>query len=205
MVKLLTNTVYISIIAGCLAIFFFVLLLCKEEKLYNGPKLKEGQKRKSLILIILSVIIPGLLISSPMLIQNNVMHEYASEAEWITVYENNSDTDVVVYVDKKIQSHVPISLPLKAGKDLTNVFEPFLRLKQHQLGRLKIVAKDKTETKTISIDKYNILSNKTITKNSKITKVEYRPVTGKKIRFIGYQSESLQPDVNGQVRITIED
>lgn len=205
MVKLLTNTVYISIIAGCLAIFFFVLLLCKEEKLYNGPKLKEGQKRKSLILIILSVIIPGLLISSPMLIQNNVMHEYASEAEWITVYENNSDTDVVVYVDKQIQSHVPISLPLKAGKDLTNVFEPFLRLKQHQLGRLKIVAKDKTETKTISIDKYNILSNKTITKNSKITKVEYRPVTGKKIRFIGYQSESLQPDVNGQVRITIED
>lgn len=205
MVKLLTNTVYISIIAGCLAIFFFVLLLCKEEKLYNGPKLKEGQKRKSLILIILSVIIPGLLISSPMLIQNNVMHEYASEAEWITVYENNSDTDVVVYVDKQIQSHVLISLPLKAGKDLTNVFEPFLRLKQHQLGRLKIVAKDKTETKTISIDKYNILSNKTITKNSKITKVEYRPVTGKKIRFIGYQSESLQPDVNGQVRITIED
>ena len=88
---------------------------------------------------------------------------------------------------------------------MTNVFEPFLRLRQHQLGKLKIATKDKTETKTISIDKYNILSNKTITKKSKITKVEYRPVTGKRIRFIGYQSESLQSDVNGQVRITIED
>lgn len=205
MVELLTNAVYMAIIAGCLAIFFFILLLYKEEALYDGPKLKEGQKRKSLILMILSVIIPGLLISSPMLIQNNVMHEYTSETEWTTVYGDDNNADVVVYVGEQIYSHVPISLPLKAGRDLTNVFEPFLRLRQHQLGKLKIATKDKTETKTISIDKYNILSNKTITKKSKITKVEYRPVTGKRIRFIGYQSESLQSDVNGQVRITIED
>lgn len=205
MVKLLTNTVYIAIIAGCLAIFFFILLLYKEEKLYDGPKLKEGQKRKSLILMNLSVIIPGLLISSPIIIQDHVIHEYTSETDWTTVYGDDSNTDVVVYVDKQTQSHVSFSLPLKAGKDLTNVFEPFLKLKQHQLGELKIAIKDKTETKSISLDKYNILSNKTITKNLKITKVEYRPVTGKRIRFIGYQSESLQPDVNGQVRITIED
>lgn len=205
MVELLTNTVYLAIIAGCLAIFFFILLLYKEEALYDGPKLKKGQKRKSLILMILSIIIPGLLISSPMLIQNNVMHEYTSETEWATVYGDDNNADVVVYVGEQIYSHVPISLPLKAGRDLTNVFEPFLRLRQHQLGKLKIATKDKTEAKTISIDKYNILSNKTITKKSKITKVEYRPVTGKRIRFIGYQSESLQPDVNGQVRITIED
>ena len=82
MVELLTNTVYMAIIAGCLAIFFFILLLYKEEVLYDGPKLKEGQKRKSLILMILSVIIPGLLISSPIIIQDHVIHEYTSETDW---------------------------------------------------------------------------------------------------------------------------
>lgn len=125
----------------------------------------------------------------------NIKKEYNSDTEWKQIYVNDINADITLELD---ESRIPINKPLKYEYKL---------LRESQNGKLALSKENTTITKTIYFDSKDIqLSGNvnTLTKDSKITKVEYRPVSNMRRTAFGYYGNNLQPDVDGQIRITVE-
>lgn len=125
----------------------------------------------------------------------NIKKEYSSDTEWKQIYVNDINADITLELD---ESRIPINKPLEYEYKL---------LRESQNGKLALSKENTTIIKTIYFDSKDIqLSGNvdTITKDSKITKVEYRPVTNMRRTAFGYYGDNLQSDVDGQIRITVE-
>ena len=64
---------------------------------------------------------------------------------------------------------------------------------------------DLEETKTIHVNKADIIYDGELTPNSKITKIEYRPAEQMYKTVFGYNGKPYNSDKDGLVRITISD
>ena len=60
------------------------------------------------------------------------------------------------------------------------------------------------ENKKIRLDKSNVIDSGSLSTTSKVTKIEYRPVTGKRNTAFGKYGDEMTPDIDGEVRVTIE-
>lgn len=61
------------------------------------------------------------------------------------------------------------------------------------------------ETKTIHINKTDIIYEGELTPNSRITKIEYKPAEKKYKTLFGHKGKESDADIDGLVRITISD
>lgn len=125
----------------------------------------------------------------------NIRKEYSSDAEWKQIYVNDINADITLKLD---DSRIPINKPLEYEYKL---------LRESQNGKLALSKENTTITKTIYFDSKDIqLSGNVdiLTKDSKITKIEYRPVSNMRRIVFDYYGDTQKPDVDGQIRITIE-
>ena len=139
----------------------------------------------SIILIILMMAIDGF--KTPM---------YETEQPWKTIYANNIDADVSLSL-KNCKSCWPGSVDL--GKGIGDTYQ----LRKSKYGTLKLTKGDSFEAREISFNSKNI--NGTLNEQSKITKIEYRPITRMHYTLFGFKGYDEQPDVDGEIRITVSE
>lgn len=121
---------------------------------------------------------------------------YESDHTWKTVYTNNIDADVSLSIHKsRLLGSETVTVNSELMWDVT-------KLQHEGSGRLRLTKNGVTETREVHFDPQNV--NGTLNEHSKITKIEYRPITKTYNTLFGFSGEYEQPDVDGEVRITVE-
>lgn len=107
-----------------------------------------------------------------------------------------------------VEKYLKLPLEVVAGEEMRNMHEYITNTAK---GELTASKGNSEETKKIHLDKSNVITTKSnvittgpLNNTSKITKVEYQPITGKRNTAFGHYGETEQADVDGEIRITIE-
>ena len=123
----------------------------------------------------------------------NVSSVYESDHAWRTIYTNNIDSNVSLSIGKSSLFSETVSIDSELMIDAS-------KFKHENRGRLSLIKNGVTETRKIHFDPQNV--DGTLNEHSKITKIEYRPVTQMYNTLFGFEGEYKQPNVDGEIRIT---
>ena len=131
-------------------------------------------------------------------IKSNTTEEYTHNSDWKVIYTND--------IDAKIELHVEVGNLIGLKKRITAGEQ----IKTHRIlqttrnGTLTATKGESKENKKIRLDKSNVIVSGSLSTTSKITKIEYRPVTGKRNTAFGKYGDEMTSDIDGEVRVTIE-
>lgn len=166
------------------------------------PNNSKLEKRIENALVALTFVIPIIIFSIAIYIYSEKTDEYVHDSEWKVIYTNDIDAKVKISLESD-KNFMTIKLPIKvvAGEEMRNKHEYMTNTAK---GELTASKGNSEETKKIYLDKSNIITTAPLSNTSKITKVEYRPITGKRNTAFGHYGETEQADVDGEIRITIE-
>lgn len=180
-----TTTIGIFLV-GCV-----LSTICKGET--------KTRKRLEQFFMILPMVLSIVLIGIMLYIKSNTNEEYTHNSDWKVIYTNDIDAKIELHfeVDKLLR----LKKQITAGTPLTNAHRI---LQTTRNGTLTATKGDSEENKKIHLNTSNVIVNGLLSSTSKITKVEYRPVTGKRNTAFGKYGDETEPDVDGEVRITIE-
>ena len=166
------------------------------------PNDSKLEKRIENALVALTFVIPIIIFSISMFIYSEKTVEYVHDNEWKVIYTNDIDAKVKISLesDKNVMN---LKLPLEvvAGDEMRNMHEYITNTTK---GELTASKGNSEETKKIHLDKSNVITTGPLNNTSKITKVEYQPITGKRNTAFGHYGETEKADVDGEIRITIE-
>lgn len=133
---------------------------------------------------------------------------YESENDWKTVYVNDIDADVKLSFQTSIledmlfnHGDLHYAETINPESELNN--KTYV-LNKSRYGTLNVKKESATETREIRFDKNNLIGE--LTKQSKITKIEYRNITSIRRTLFGFEGNSQQASkLYGEVRIAIDD
>lgn len=166
------------------------------------PNDSKLEKRIENALVALTFVIPIIIFSISIFIYSEKTVEYVHDNEWKVIYTNDIDAKVKISLesDKNVMN---LKLPLEvvAGDEMRNMYEYITNTTK---GELTASKGNSEETKKIHLDKSNVITTGPLNNTSKITKVEYQPITGKRNTAFGHYGETEKADVDGEIRITIE-
>lgn len=180
-----TTTIGIFLV-GCV-----LSTICKGET--------KTRKRLEQFFMILPMVITLVLISIMFYIKSNTTEEYTHNSDWKVIYTNDIDAKIELHVE--VDNLLGLKKRITAGEQLKNTHRI---LQTTRNGILTATKGDSKENKKIRLDKSNVIVSGSLSSTSKITKIEYRPITGKRNTAFGKYGDETEPDVDGEVRITIE-
>ena len=133
---------------------------------------------------------------------------YESETDWKTVYTNETDANVEISFQTSIledmlfnHGDLHYAETINPESELNN--KTYV-LNKSRYGTLNVKKESATETRKIRFDKNNLIGE--LTKQSKITKIEYRNITSMRRTLFGFEGKPQQiSKLAGEVRITIDD
>lgn len=157
------------------------------------------RKRLEQFFMILPMVITLVLISIMFYIKSNTTEEYTHNSDWKVIYTN--DIDAKVDLKLEVDNLLGLKKRITAGEQLKNTHRI---LQTTRNGILTATKGDSKENKKIRLDKSNVIVSGSLSSTSKITKIEYRPVTGKRNTAFGKYGDEMTPDIDGEVRVTIE-
>ena len=166
------------------------------------PNDSKLEKRIENALVALTFVIPIIIFSISIFIYSEKTVEYVHDNEWKVIYTNDIDAKVKISLERD-KNLLNIKLPLQvvAGEEMRNMYEYITNTAK---GELTASKGNSEETKKIYLDKSNVITTGPLSNTSKITKVEYRPITGKRNTAFGHYGKPENADVDGEIRITIE-
>ena len=166
------------------------------------PNDSKLEKRIENTLVTLLLIVPILILGASLYIKSQISVEYIHDSEWKVIYTNDIDAKVKISLERD-KNFMNIKLPLEvvAGEEMRNMHEYITNTAK---GELTASKGNSEETKKIHLDKSNVITTGPLNNTSKITKVEYQPITGKRNTAFGHYGETEKADVDGEIRITIE-
>lgn len=191
--NLFTATIFGVI--GTISLFVIITVSLPYEK---KPKIYE---RIGDFCIIGIFLVPVIIIFIGLSIASTTQVEYTSNSEWKTIYENNIDAEIILNL--KTENGYLISNAI-GGKTIGTDYKDYTR-DSNMNGTILAKKGDLEETKTIHINKKDIIYNGELKPTSKITKIEYRPVQQMYKTLYGYNGKPKPADKDGIVRITISD
>lgn len=166
------------------------------------PNDSKLEKRIENALVALTFVIPIIIFSISIFIYSEKTVEYVHDNEWKVIYTNDIDAKVKISLesDKNVMN---LKLPLEvvAGDEMRNMHEYITNTTK---GELTASKGNSEETKKIHLDKSNVITTGPLSNTSKITKVEYQPITGKRNTAFGHYGKTEKADVDGEIRITVE-
>lgn len=163
-------------------------LICIEDILQS--EILEKTSDVTIILALISLVtIPITLI----FIHSNSTNE-TKYGDWKQIYTNESNADV------KLKNNGG-SLQLTAGKSINT--DP-KNLDKKWITKLTIQKDDTKLERKVNLNKDSFIKNGTITKNSKIVKIEYRTIEGYTKSAFGQKGDFIELKDEGEVRVTIE-
>ena len=133
---------------------------------------------------------------------------YESENDWKTVYTNEIDANVEISFQTSILEDIFFRREEHHYKETINPeseidYKTYI-LNKSRYGTLKVKKDSATEPREIYFDKDNLKGE--LTKQSKITKIEYRNITSLRRTLFGFKGKPQQTSkLDGEVRITIDE
>lgn len=135
-------------------------------------------------------------------LSHKVQRTYVSDYAWKQIYTNDKNADVTLtqigflYKSKDIDA----GKPLDYNKDW---FDDPGNLQEQPLFEITVKNDNETVTKTAKLTQ--VISDSEITKNSKIVKVEYRPVKGYYQKLWSFTGNLIEaPKDSAEIRVTIQ-
>ena len=147
----------------------------------------------SVITMYLAIIIPIIVAIALITISVNSTTEN-KYGDWKEIYTNELNADI------KLKSTRGF-LELTAGQPINTDPE---KLNENWYAKLTIQKDNMTVTKQVALNKDSFIKNGTITKNSKIVKVEYRTIEGYTKSAFGQTGDFIELKDTGEVLVTIE-
>ena len=187
------------IAAISLAIFTGLLLLAFWIRI-NEDKHKVINK----IIGSLALILPIFIVLSVAIIKINTKETYISNSDWKVVYKKDDEINIEILFDGDFfynNFNVNTDENLKENyKGFTIKYDKSLNKK----GTLIARKNNTDEKKKIILNKENIITDNPLNEESRIIKIEYLPITGKRKEAFGYYGKELKSSVEGEIRLTIE-
>lgn len=172
----------------CLAAVILTLLAI-DVKGSNGSK----QTFLNLVALTLVSAVGFVLI---MYFSSQVEYEVTYNGEWKQIYTNSDNLDISIDLNR--------GYSVKAGSDLG---DDYSKLKFIEFVDGKITAVDASgskETRTFRLNEKDLIKNGELASNSKITKIEYRPVKGMHKKALGLISKDWAAPYEGEIKLTID-
>ena len=187
------------IAAISLAIFTGLLLLAFWIKIN-----KDKHKVISKIIGSLALILPISVVLAVAIIKINTKETYISNSDWKVVYKKDDEINIEILFDGDFfynNFNVNTDENLKENyKGFTIKYDKSLNKK----GTLIARKNNTDEKKKIILNKENIITDNPFNEESRIIKIEYLPITGKRKEAFGYYGKELKSSVEGEIRLTIE-
>lgn len=121
------------------------------------------------------------------------------DENWKQIYTNDNDTKVII--TNSSQYGIRVHNDLIAGDKLSADYKLFTVPSK---ADIKIKKDDVSYSKKVRIEKDNIVINGDLNEDSKITKIEYKNIQGYRRSLFGYKGPIEKDEVEGELRITIE-
>ena len=131
-----------------------------------------------------------------MYFSSQVEYEVTYDGEWKQIYTNSDNLDVSIDLNR--------GYSVKAGSELG---DDYSKLKFIEFVDGTITAVDDSgskETRAFRLNDKDLIKNGELTSNSKITKIEYRPVKGMHKTALGLSSKDEAAPYEGEIKLTID-
>lgn len=118
------------------------------------------------------------------------------DGEWKQIYTNSDNLDISIDLNR--------GYSVKAGSDLGDDYSK-LKFIEFVDGTITAVdANGSKETRTFRLNEKDLIKNGELASNSKITKIEYRPVKGIHKTAFGISSKDETAPYEGEIKLTID-
>ena len=144
---------------------------------------------------------PLIIIIMALTIKFETQIEYTSNSEWKEIYTNNINAEIIL----NLKTDEGYLISNATGRKLIGNNYKDYNTNSNMNGTILAKNGDLEETKTIHVNKSDIIYDGELTPNSKITKIEYRPAEQMYKTVFGYNGKPYNSDKDGLVRITISD
>lgn len=131
-----------------------------------------------------------------LLFNANVKYEKVYASDWKQLYSNDVKADITI--DTFFDMH------FKAGEATGVSLKELERQLYLDASITAIDASGSKESRTVALVQDGISTTGKVDETSKIVKVEYRPIEGKRKSAFGLQSEIYKAKTDGELRITVQ-
>lgn len=187
------------IFAISLALFIGLLLLAVWIKINeNKHKVMSG------IIGSLTLILPISIILITGIININTKETYISNSDWKVVYEKDDEINIEILFDGDFFYN---NFKVNTNENLKENYKGFTIKYDKSINKKGILIASKNNTdekKKIILNKENIITDNPLNEESRIIKIEYLPITGKRKEAFGYYGKELKTPFEGEIRLTIE-
>lgn len=173
-------------------------------------KINENKhKVMSSIIGSLALIAPIFTLLFVSIIAINTKETYISNSDWKTIYKNGDEINLEILFEEYFFNKSINNINVNTEENFKKNYKGFITKNNKIFNGYKkgtlIARKNNTdEKKEIVLNKENIITDSPLNEESKIIKIEYRPVTGKQKEVFGYYGNELKTSVEGEIRLTIE-
>lgn len=171
--------------------YFTILHLLKKFKV-----IKENTFTLSTIAVLLISTVSIIILS-------NTSTQFVIDSEWKTIYTNDQNATITLKNYNNIR-YIDLSMPynITAGKELSEYYKIFKEPDRDWQGYIMAEKDGDTVTRPVILHPENIISSSKITEKSKITKIEYRKISGYYKKLGSYQGRFIPYD-RDEIRLTI--
>lgn len=173
---------------------FIILGLITFALMYIGDMLQSEILEKSSDITTILALISLIILPITLIIVDSNSPKETKYGDWKEIYTNDLNANV------KLRSRTG-SLQLTAGESINTNPE---NLDKEWITKLTIQKDDTKLERKVNLNKDSFIKNGTITKNSKIVKVEYRTIEGYTKSAFGQTGDFIELKDTGEVRITIK-
>lgn len=151
----------------------------------------------------LSTIAVLLISTVSIIILSNTSTQFVIDSEWKTIYTNDQNATITLKNYNNIR-YIDLSMPynITAGKELSEYYKIFKEPDRDWQGYIMAEKDGDTVTRPVILHPENIISSSKITEKSKITKIEYRKISGYYKKLGSYQGRFIPYD-RDEIRLTI--
>lgn len=158
----------------------------------NKHFMNEGVKQFCMNAILVSMV----LFAIGLLFNANVKYEKVYASDWKQIYSNEAKADITI--DTFFDMH------FKAGEETGVSLKELERQLYLDASITATDASGSKESRTVALVQDSISTTGKVDETSKIVKVEYRPIEGKRKSAFGLQSSLYKAKTDGEFRITVQ-
>ena len=152
----------------------------------------------------LALILPIFIVLSVAIIKINTKETYISNSDWKVVYKKDDEINIEILFDGDFFYN---NFKVNTDENFKENYKGFTFKYDKSLNKkgTLIARKNNTdEKKKIILNKENIITDNPLNEESRIIKIEYLPITGKRKEAFGYYGKELKTPFEGEIRLTIE-
>lgn len=152
----------------------------------------------------LALILPISIIFITGIININTKETYISNSDWKVVYKKDDEINIEILFDGDFFYN---NFKVNTNENLKENYKGFTIKYDKSINKKGILIASKNNTdekKKIILNKENIITDNPLNEESRIIKIEYLPITGKRKEAFGYYGKELKSSVEGEIRLTIE-